>query len=128
MVEDLSRRAGSSTRRALGYVGLSLTVLAADTIVAGLPWQIRFPLVVIAVLYGPGVPLMIWLSQLPAIKSVTAGIGLDVSLLLLAGELMVMAHVWQPDYVVSALLASSAVVSAFLLTEPPTKQYRGRHV
>lgn len=124
----MSKPAGSSTRRVLGYVGLGLAVLGAYSVVAGLPWPIRFPLVVVAVLYGPGVPLVLWLSRLPAMKSVVAGIGLDVSLLLLAGELMVMVRVWQPDYAVTALLVLSAIVSAWLLTEPPIPQNGGRHV
>jgi hypothetical protein len=115
MVEDISKPAASGTRRALGYLGLGLAILAAVAIVAGLPWQIRLPLVAVAVLFGPGVPLMMALTQLPVAKSVVVGVGLDVSLLLLAGEAMVLVHVWQPDYMVGILLVASAIASVTVL-------------
>ena len=115
MVEDISKPATSGARRALGYLGLGLAILAAVAIVAGLPWQIRLPLVAVAVLFGPGVPLMMALTQLPVAKSVVVGVGLDVSLLLLAGEAMVLVHVWQPDYMVGILLVASAIASVTVL-------------
>lgn len=115
MADELGTAAGNETQRVFGCVGLGLAVLAALAIVAGLPWQIRFPLVVIAVLFGPGVPLMLGLSQWETVKNVVAGVGLDVALVLLAGEAMVLVHVWQPDFMVGILLALTAIASAFLL-------------
>jgi hypothetical protein len=123
MVEDISKPAPSGARRAFGYVGLSLTILAAVAIVAGLPWQIRFPLVVIAVLFGPGVPLVLALTQLPAVKGLVMGVGLDVGLILLAGEAMVLVHVWQPDYMVGLLLVASAITSVLVLIRCSVPRY-----
>ena len=117
---DVSEPAPSGARRAFGYAGLGLAVLAAVAIVAGLPWQIRLPIVVIAVLFGPGIPLMLALTPLPAAKSVVAGVGLDVSLVLLAGEAMVLVHVWQPDFMVGLLLVASVIASVSVLI-----RYRG---
>jgi hypothetical protein len=124
---DVSRPASSGARRASGYVGLGLAVLAAVAIVAGLPWQVRFPLVVIAVLFGPGIPLMLALTPLPAVKSVVAGVGLDVSLVLLAGEAMVLAHIWQPDVMVGVLLVASAIASAGVLVRYRGPRYGAGH-
>jgi hypothetical protein len=127
MVEDLNKPATRKARRALAYTGLSLAILAAVAIVAGLPWQIRLPLVGLAVLFGPGVPLMLALTQLPAAKSVAAGIGLDVSLLLITGEVMVLVRVWQPDYMVGILLVASAIVSVLVLSRHPVPRHRAGH-
>lgn len=127
MVEDPNKPATRKVRRALAYLGLSLAILAVVAIVAGLPWQIRLPLVVIAVLFGPGVPLMLALTQLPAAKSVAAGIGLDVSLLLITGEVMVLVRVWQPDYMVGILLVASAIVSVLVLRRHPMPRSMPRH-
>lgn len=124
MAEYFGKPTGSSARRAFGYAGLGLAALAAVAIVGGLPWQIRFPLVVTAVLFGPGVPLMVALSQLPAVKSVVLGIGLDMSLLLLAGEGMVLMHVWQPDYAVGVLLICSVIASVRLLFQSYVSRHR----
>jgi hypothetical protein len=115
--------AEADTRRALAYAGLGLPVIAA--IAFALPWQIRFPVVVIAVLFGPGVPVMLLLSRLPASQSVVAGIGLDVALILVTGEAMVLANIWQPAYMIGALLALSAIASARLLMMSSVP--RGRH-
>ena len=127
MVEDNSKPAASGARRAFGYAGLGLAVLAAVAIVAGLPWQIRLPLVVIAVLFGPGVPLMLALTRLPAAKSVVAGVGLDVGLLVLAGEAMVLVHVWQPDLMVGILLLASAIASVSVLIRYGVPRYGAGH-
>jgi len=117
---DTGKPAPSGARRAFGYAGLGLAVLAAVAIVAGLPWQIRLPIVVIAVLFGPVIPLMLALTPMAAVKSVVAGVGLDVSLVLLAGEAMVLVHVWQPDFMVGLLLVASVVASVSVLI-----RYRG---
>jgi len=117
---DTGKPAPSGARRAFGYAGLGLAVLAAVAIVAGLPWQIRLPIVVIAVLFGPGIPLMLALTPMAAAKSVVAGVGLDVSLVLLAGEAMVLVHVWQPGFMVGLLLVASVIASVSVLI-----RYRG---
>lgn len=127
VVKDLDKPASSGARQVLGYVGLSLAIAAAIAIIASLPWQIRLPLVVLAVLFGPGVPLMLALTRLPAAKSVAAGVGLDVSLVLLAGEVMVLVHVWQPDYMVGILLLASAIASVRLLTRSRVPRYGARN-
>jgi hypothetical protein len=127
VVEELDKPTSSGARQVLGYVGLSLAIAAAIAIIAGLPWQIRLPLVVLAVLFGPGVPLMLALTRLPAAKSVAAGVGLDVSLVLLAGEVMVLVHVWQPDYMVGILLLASAIASVRVLTRSRVPRYGARN-
>lgn len=113
-------------RRALGSAGLVLPVAAAFAF--ALPWQVRFPVVVVAILFGPGVPLMLLLSRLPVGQSVVAGLGLDVALILLAGEAMVLAQIWRPTYMIGAMLVLSAIVSARLLmmSSVPSPS-RGRH-
>ena len=127
MPEDNSKPAASGARRAFGYAGLALAVLAAVAIVAGLPWQIRLPLVVIAVLFGPGVPLMLALTRLPSAKSVVAGVGLDVGLLVLAGEAMILVHVWQPDLMVGILLLASVIASVSVLIRYDVPRYEAGH-
>lgn len=110
-------------RRALGYAGLVLPVAAAIAFAA--PWQIRFPVVVIAILFGPGVPLMLWLSRLPIGQSVVLGLGLDVALILVTGEAMVLAQIWRPAYMIGFLLVVSAIASARSLMTSSVN--RGRH-
>lgn len=127
MADEPGKAAGKETQLVFGCIGLGLAFLAALAIVAGLPWQIRFPLVVIAVLFGPGVPLMLGLSQWETVKNVVAGVGLDVALVLLAGEAMVLVHVWQPDYMVGILLVLSAIASVFLLTRSSVSGSEAHH-
>jgi hypothetical protein len=101
--------------RALGWAVLGLSGASLACIGLGLPWQIRFPIVMLALLLGPGVPLLLLRSQLSAPMSVVAGLGVDVALLMLVAEGMVLTHTWRPSFAVSALLMLSAVVSARLL-------------
>lgn len=130
--DGASARSGDSAtediaRRVLGWVGLVLSVAAV--LAFALPWQVRFPVVVIAILFGPGVPLMLLLSRLPVGQSVVAGVGVDVALILLAGEAMVLAQIWKPTYMIGVLLVLSAIASARLLmmSSVPSRGSRGRH-
>jgi hypothetical protein len=113
-------------RRALGVAGLVLPIVAA--LAFALPWQVRFPVVVVGLLFGPGVPLMLLLSRLPIGQSVVVGLGLDVALILLTGEAMVLAQIWRPTYMIGALLVLSAIASVrLLMTLSVSRPTRGRH-
>lgn len=102
-------------RLAIGCVGLGVSIASLVGIAFGVPWQIMLPVAVLALLLGPGVPLMMLVSRMPTAKSIVAGVGLDVSLLILTAQGMIMIHVWQPKYVVSALLVLSMMASICLL-------------
>lgn len=107
--------AAAARRRALAYAGLALAVLSLASITLALPWPFRFPLLTVALMYGPGTPLVLLVSGMPAGQGVIAGLGFDVSVVLLAGEWMVAVHEWQPIYLVSAQLVITAIVSVCLL-------------
>jgi hypothetical protein len=79
-------------------------------------------MVIMALLLGPGVPLMLLRSRLSTLESVVAGLGVDVALVLLAAEAMVLVHIWQPTVAVSILLVLSAAVSARLLVTSAARQ------
>jgi hypothetical protein len=107
--------ADESLRHALGYAGLGLSILALCSVVFSLPWQVTFWVVIIAVLFGPGAPLMLLQRRVPTVKCVVMGMGVDVALVLLVAQALVMFHIWQPKYAVIAILAASGIASACLL-------------
>jgi hypothetical protein len=104
-----------TARWALGCVGLGLSVASLACIGLGLPWQTRFPVVITALLLGPGVPLILLRSQLSAARGVVAGIGVDVALVMLVAEGMVLGHVWWPRFAICVLLMLSVAASVSLL-------------
>jgi hypothetical protein len=112
---DFRARSDEIARLAIGCGGLAVSIPSLAGIALGAPWQVLLPLSLIALLLGPGVPLMMLRSRMPTVKSMVAGIGLDISLLILIAQGMVMIHVWQPRYVVGALLVLSMMMYITLL-------------
>jgi hypothetical protein len=99
-------------------VGLTAVVLSVITIVlvsVAAPWPIRFPALVIALLFGPGIPLLRLNSHLGLGECLVYGLGLSVSLLMLVGLLLVLAHTWAPTAAVIGLLVISGLAGAKLI-------------
>jgi len=115
VTKDFRAHPDEIARLTIGCLGLGVSIPSLVGIAFGVHWQVTLPAVVVALLLGPGVPLMMLVSRMPTAKSVVAGIGLDVSLLILVGQVMIMIHVWQPKYVVGASLVLSMMVSICLL-------------
>jgi len=115
VTRDFRARPDEIARLTIGCVGLGVSIPSLAGIAFGAPWQVMLPVAVIALLLGPGVPLMMLVSRMPTAKSMVAGIGLDVSLLILTAQGMIMIHVWQPKLMVGALLVLSMMTSICLL-------------
>lgn len=115
VTKDFRERTDEIARLTIGCAGLGVSIPSLVGIAFGAPWRIMLPVTLIALLLGPGVPLMMLVSRMPTGKSIVAGIGVDVSLIILTAQVMIMIHVWQPKYVVSALLVLSMMMSICLL-------------
>ena len=115
VTRDFRARPDEIARLTIGCAGLAVSIPSLAGIAFGAPWQVMLPVALIALLLGPGVPLMMLLSRMPTAKSIVAGVGLDVSLLILIAQGMIMIHVWQPKYAVGSLLILSMMMSICLL-------------
>jgi hypothetical protein len=99
-------------------IGLTAVVLSAATIALialAAPWQVRFPVLAIAVIFGPGIPLLRLNSHFSAFECLVYGIGLSVALQMLVGLSLVLAHTWVPTAAVIGLLAISALAGVKLI-------------
>ena len=115
VTKDFRAHPDEIARLTVGCLGLAVSIPALVGIAFGVRWQLTLPVTVVALLLGPGVPLMMLVSRMPVTKSVVAGIGLDVGLLILVSQIMIMVHVWQPKYVAGAFLLVSMMISICLL-------------
>jgi hypothetical protein len=100
----------------VGAVGVVLALggfLAFDLWAA--PWEIRFPLITAACLYGPAIPALRLFTGVTLMECVVYGIGVNVALLMLVSLALVMAHSWFPYVAVFVLLLASLGAGAKLM-------------
>lgn len=95
----------------LACAGTACSLAGIIAIVTGAPWQLRFPLLALGILYGPGVPVMVRRSGLSTGQGLVAGVGLSLALLLVAAQAMLMLHAWSPSLLVAGLLALAVLLS-----------------
>ena len=88
-----------------GAVVLALGSLLAIGLAA--PWEVRFPLVSAASLFGPAIPTLRLLSSLTLVECMVYGVGVDVGLLMVISLGLVMVHSWFPTVTVIILLLTS---------------------
>lgn len=110
----VSRATGAQGSRVIGLTAVVLSAAAIALIVFAAPWQIRFPVLAIAVIFGPGIPLLRLNSHLGVLECLVYGVGLSVALQMLVGLLLVLAHSWVPTAAVIGLLALSALAGVKL--------------
>src|SRR5947207_5534521 len=70
-------------------------------------WEIRFPLITVASLFGPAIPALRLFTDFTLLECVVFGLGVDVALLMLISLGLVFAHSWFPAVAVVVLLLAS---------------------
>lgn len=105
---------------AVGIAAVALSVITIALISFAAPWQVRFPALIAAVIFGPGIPLLRLNSHLSIGECVVYGLGLNVSLQMLVGLLLVLAHAWAPTAATIGLLVISGLAGAKLLLNART--------
>jgi hypothetical protein len=111
----VSRAAAAPGSRAIGLTAVVLSAATIALISLAAPWQLRFPVLAIAVVFGPGIPLLRLNSHLSPFECLVYGVGLSVALQMLVGLLLVQAHTWVPTAAVIGLLAVSALAGVKLI-------------
>ena len=102
---------------AVGLAAVVLSLGAVAAIAANAPWQIRFPLVVVAGLFGPAVPVLRAISTLSFGECIVYGLGAGIALQMLLGLGLVLIHIWTPVQVFVGLLVISFAIGAKLIVE-----------
>ena len=101
--------------RIIGGAAVALAVGGLLAVGTAAPWEIRFPLITIASLFGPAIPALRLFSDLTLLECVVYGVGTDIALLMLISLGLVMAHSWFPAVVVVVLLLVSLAAGARLM-------------
>jgi hypothetical protein len=99
--------------RWIGVIAMALAVIGIVCLLP-LPWQVRFPLLAAAALYGPGVPVLRLWTDVETPLAVVVGVGVDVALLMVLGEFMVLIHLWVPAVALALMMVASFVAGAAL--------------
>lgn len=121
----VSRGTAAPGSRAIGLTAVALSAVAITLIGFAAPWQIRFPLLVVAVVFGPGIPLLRLNSRFSVFECLVYGVGVSVSLQMLVGLLLVLARTWDPTIAVIGLLAVSVLAGVKLILGRPAPGVRG---
>ncbi|HEV2373512.1 MAG TPA: hypothetical protein VGS19_15225 [Streptosporangiaceae bacterium] len=95
-------------------MSIGLSVAAIGVVAVAAPWQLRFPVVAAAALFGPGIPLLRARRDLSLAECLVYGAGLDVGLQMLVGLALVMAHTWVPVAATVTLFAASLAIGVKL--------------
>lgn len=105
-------------------IGATAALLAIGGIVViGLsaPWEIRFPIVAAASLFGPAIPALRLFTSRTLMECIVYGVGANVALLMLVSLGLVMAGSWYPTIsVMILLLASLAAGARLMMVNAPT--------
>lgn len=120
-------------RLAIGALAVALAAASIALIAASAPWQIRFPFVAAAALFGPAIPALRLRPELSLSQCLVYGMGADVALQMLVGLALVLWHVWAPVAVSLGLLVITLAVGLKLLVssareEPATSEKMTRLV
>jgi hypothetical protein len=100
---------------AIGALAVGLSTVSIALIAASAPWQIRFPFVAAAALFGPAIPALRLRPELNLGQCLVYGMGADVALQMLVGLALVLWHVWAPVAVSLGLLVITLAVGLKLL-------------
>lgn len=107
----------SNRRLECQVIGVAAVLLAVGGIlVIGLsaPWQIRFPIVAAASLFGPAIPALRLFTRRTLIECLVYGVGMNIALLMLVSLGLVMAGSWYPTISIMVLLLISVAAGARL--------------
>ena len=120
-------------RLAIGALAVALAAASIALIAASAPWQIRFPFVAAAALFGQAIPALRLRPELSLSQCLVYGMGADVALQMLVGLALVLWHVWAPVAVSLGLLVITLAVGLKLLVssareEPATSEKMTRLV
>ena len=107
-------------RLAIGALAVALSAASITLIAASAPWQIRFPFVAVAALFGPAIPALRLRPELSLGQCLVYGMGADVALQMLVGLALVLWHVWAPVAVSLGLLVITLAVGLKLLFDART--------
>jgi hypothetical protein len=108
-------------RLAIGTLAVALSVASIALIAASAPWQVRFPFVAAAALFGPAIPALRLRQELSLGECLVYGMGADVALQMLVGLALVLGHVWVPVAASLGLLAITLAVGLKLLFDARVK-------
>ena len=99
-------------------IGATAALLALGgilVIVLSAPWEVRFPVVAAASLFGPAIPALRLFSSRNLMECIVYGVGADVALLMLVSLGLVMARSWYPPIAIMILLLASLAAGARLI-------------
>src|SRR5262245_29767176 len=83
-------------RLAIGALAVALSAASIALVAASAPWQIRFPVVAAAAVFGPAIPALRLRPELTLGQCLVYGMGADVALQMLVGLALVLWHIWAP--------------------------------
>jgi hypothetical protein len=107
--------------RIIGVAAVSLALAGILVIGLGVPWEVRFPIVAAASLFGPAVPALRLFTGRTLIECMVYGVGMNVALLMLVSLGLVMAGSWYPTIsIMILLLASLAAGMRLMITSATT--------
>jgi hypothetical protein len=112
MMPDRSER---SVDQLMGISAVTVVVLAIACIALPVPWQMRFAVVAVAGLFGPGAPTLRYLIRMELGLSLVIGMGVNIALLMMFGQVMLIVHLWQPMAAYALLLAATFAAGVGLL-------------
>jgi len=107
-------------RLAIGALAVALSAASIALVAASAPWQIRFPVVAAAAVFGPAIPALRLRPELTLGQCLVYGMGADVALQMLVGLALVLWHIWAPVAVSLGLLAITLAVGLKLLFDART--------
>jgi hypothetical protein len=99
----------------IGVLAVELSAISIVSVVLSAPWQIRFPIVAVTMLFGPAIPALRLRPELSLQECVVYGIGVDAALQMLVGLALVMWHIWIPVAASLGLFVISLAVGLKLL-------------
>jgi hypothetical protein len=101
----------------IGALAVALSAISITLVAVSAPWEIRFPAVAAAAVFGPAIPILRIRADLSLEQCLVYGIGVDVALLMLVSLALVMVHAWVPVAACMALFALSAAAGLKLLSD-----------
>ena len=104
-------------RLVIGVVAVMLSAASITLVASSAPWQIRFPVVAAAAVFGPAIPVLRLRPELSLEECRVYGIGADVALQMLAGLALVIWHAWAPVATSLVLFAVSLAAGLKLLSD-----------
>jgi len=123
VVDD--RRPYSGPDRALAVLCVLLPIAAGAAIAFALPWQARLPIVALAALLGPAIPLLRLTTRMSLSECIGLGMGIDVGLVMVVAQIMVLAHVWAPVLAFGLLMDATIILGVLLLHASMMKEVSG---